>query len=113
VRADADDFFGDAVKLRGENRRDYGSRKALVFALIHDIVSPGGTVLFATPRELELRVCREQRSFTSSLANRRDLPESHEPCVWPVGCRSGGVVDYWIAASAGFPPLLNSACTPS
>jgi class 3 adenylate cyclase len=53
--ADADDFFGHAVNYAARVAAAAGPGEILVSALVHDIVSPSGSVHFAAPREVEMK----------------------------------------------------------
>jgi adenylate cyclase len=53
--ADADDFFGHAVNYAARVAAAAKSGEVLVSALVHDIVSPSGSLSFAVPREVEMK----------------------------------------------------------
>jgi adenylate cyclase len=58
--ADADDFFGHAVNYAARVAAAAGPGEILVSALVHDIVSPSGSVQFAAAREVEMKGLTEK-----------------------------------------------------
>ena len=53
--AAADDFFGRAVNYAARVAAAAGPGEILVSSLVHDIVSPGASLTFARPREVEMK----------------------------------------------------------